>query len=118
MPELSHLEWHPFSISSSPHHENVSFHIRVLGDWTRRLEAIVGTIEKKLVVWIDGSYGNPSIDIDSDKYKIFLMVSGGIGITPLQSITNSLLEQHSRGRPLKKLFFIWSVRDHALISDI
>jgi ferredoxin-NADP reductase len=41
---------------------------------------------------MDGPYGNPAIDIDGDKYKIFMMISGGIGITPMQSITNELLE--------------------------
>jgi predicted ferric reductase len=118
VPELSYLEWHPFSLSSSPHQDTVTLHVRVLGDWTNRLATIVGTTEKKLVILIDGPYGNPSIDIDSDKYKIFLMISGGIGITPLQSMTNELLEQHSRGRPLKKIFFVWSIRDHFMISDV
>jgi len=41
---------------------------------------------------IDGPYGNPAIDIDSEKYKIFVFVSGGIGITPMQSMANDILE--------------------------
>lgn len=46
------------------------------------------------------------------------MVSGGIGITPMQSITNDLLYQYSRGRPLEKIIFIWSCRDKYMVSSI
>ena len=34
-PYLSHWEWHPFTITSSPEEENVSVHIRAVGDWTK-----------------------------------------------------------------------------------
>lgn len=33
------------------------------------------------------------IDLDSAKYKNVLMISGGIGITPMQSICNDLHAQ-------------------------
>jgi hypothetical protein len=35
IPEVSMFQWHPFSISSSPDQDEVSVHIRVLGDWTK-----------------------------------------------------------------------------------
>lgn len=42
IPALSIWAWHPFSISSHPEHETVYLHIRVLGDWTRRLHSLAG----------------------------------------------------------------------------
>ena len=58
------------------------FHIRALGDWTNRLFDFSAET-RETEVYIDGPYGNSIVDIDGDKYKMFLMVSGGIGITPL-----------------------------------
>jgi NAD(P)H-flavin reductase len=40
IPKLSTLEWHPFSLSSSPHHSSVMIHARVLGNWTKRLSSL------------------------------------------------------------------------------
>ncbi|KAJ9548345.1 hypothetical protein OSB04_020888 [Centaurea solstitialis] len=37
-PNLSGLEWHPFSITSAPGDDYVSVHIRCLGDWTTALK--------------------------------------------------------------------------------
>jgi len=33
-PDVSRLEWHPFTISSAPEEDFVSVHVRVVGDWT------------------------------------------------------------------------------------
>eukprot|EP00794_Sanderia_malayensis_P007486 gene7486-8316_t len=116
LPKVSLFEWHPFSISSSPHHDEVHLHIRVLGDWTKRLYNVASSQE--MTIFIDGPYGQPSVDVDGDKYKTFLFVSGGIGITPMQSICNDLISQYKRGRPLHRIFFIWSVRDAFMVSSI
>jgi NADPH oxidase len=37
IPELSHLQWHPFTITSAPEDPYVSIHIRQVGDWTEAL---------------------------------------------------------------------------------
>ena len=47
-----------------------------------------------------------------------LAISGGIGITPMQSVSNELLHLHARGRPLKKLHFVWSARDRSLLGSM
>jgi ferredoxin-NADP reductase len=38
--------------------------------------------------------------MEGSTYTHFLLISGGIGITPLQAATNQLIEEHQRGRPL------------------
>mmetsp|Transcript_27849 Transcript_27849/g.44593 ORF Transcript_27849/g.44593 Transcript_27849/m.44593 type:complete len:485 (-) Transcript_27849:1930-3384(-) len=117
IPELGLHEWHPFSLSSSPHHEGVSVHARSLGNWTKRLHALAGT-KSQVKVFVDGPYGQPCCDIWSGRYTRFLMISAGIGITPLQSITNTLLYQHTQGRPLDQLKFIWTVCDREMVDSL
>ena len=39
----------------------------------------------------EGPYGSPAVDIYGDSYQMFLLISGGIGITPMQSVVNSLV---------------------------
>ena len=121
VPSLSIWEWHPFSISSSPNEDIVSLHARVLGDWTLRLYNLNKDHESGTSmwnIWIDGPYGNCSLDIDGKEYKTFLLISGGIGITPMQSICNQLIYEHLRGRAIKRIFFIWSVEDDFLIKEV
>lgn len=117
VPGVSLFEWHPFSISSSPHENKVSIHIRVLGDWTQKLYDYVAET-KPITVYFDGPYGAPCLDIDGSRYKHILFVSGGIGITPMQSICNDIMYQRRRGRDVKKVMFVWSVRDLFMVSSV
>jgi ferredoxin-NADP reductase len=45
-------------------------------------------------------------------------VTGGIGITPMQSICNDLIVQYFRGREIKKIKFIWAVRDRGMARAV
>ena len=120
VPDLSYLEWHPISISSAPHDEFVSLHIRALGNWSQSLYDTVKARQSDTSAGVpmrfcfEGAYGEPSVDIESRKYEHFCLVSAGIGITPMQSISNELLDCHRRGRPLQRLWFLWTVRDRLL----
>ena len=116
-PKISFWEFHPFSISSSPSEEQILIHIRVSGDWTRKLWDSLKKNNEEMECFIDGPYGNPMINIDNEEIKVFVMVSGGIGVTPLQSICNELLNQRLRGRKLKKILFVWSVKDKFLVKS-
>jgi NADPH oxidase len=42
VPEVSRWQYHPFTISSSPHDPYISVHIRQAGDWTRALGERLG----------------------------------------------------------------------------
>ena len=117
VPELSIFEWHPFSISSAPAQaavENkIELHVRALGSWTqslRKLAAEKGQ-DKQFKVLCEGPYGEPQINIEGGDYTHFLLISGGIGVTPMQSVCNQLLDEHKRGRPMDLVQFIWTCRD-------
>jgi hypothetical protein len=113
IPSLTAFEWHPFSASSSPHHSSLTFHIRVNGDWTERLAHTIqnGKQQNEITLLLDGPYGSPMIDIDGNHYDSFLFIGGGVGITPLLSMRNSLINQSHRGRPVRIIHLIWVIRD-------
>ncbi|GMF12910.1 unnamed protein product [Phytophthora lilii] len=127
VPKISLLEWHPFTISSSPNEVLVTIHIKALGDWTKKLLAAVPftsdgnqqVVPAQFPILVDGPYGSVSIHIDNPKtYSHVALFSGGIGITPMQSIANQLFfDFHHRDRQaLKKVHFVWSVRERAVVE--
>lgn len=79
-------EYHPFTISSAPSEDTISFHIRKSGDWTSHLYDTVkarsvsknadlsegehgGMVEG--VVAVEGPYGRLSIDLfNSELYEV------------------------------------------------
>ncbi|XP_072954122.1 putative respiratory burst oxidase homolog protein H [Typha angustifolia] len=115
-PDVSPFEWHPFSITSAPGDDNLSVHIRTLGDWTTELRNLFGkaceaqvTSKKASLIrlettviadaeieqtrfpklLIDGPYGAPAQNYK--KYDILLLIGLGIGATPFISILKDLL---------------------------
>ncbi|KAG6623848.1 Ferric reductase [Phytophthora cinnamomi] len=129
VPKLSLLEWHPFTISSSPHEALVTIHIKGLGDWTKKLLAAIPltsngnhqAVPAPFPILVDGPYGSVSVDIENPKtYSQVALFSGGIGITPMQAIANQLFfDFHHRGRQaLKKVHFVWSVRERDMVEAI
>jgi predicted ferric reductase len=83
IPELSWLEWHPFSLSSSPKQRVVTIHIRIVGNWTKSLFNLCKT-KSEVSILLEGPYGNLSVDLLTDrKYKNIMLISGGIGSTIL-----------------------------------
>lgn len=127
VPAISYLQWHPFTISSSPHESMVTFHIKAMGDWTHKLMAAVaastgeGVGASPFDVLIDGPYGSVSIDVESPStYSHFVLFSGGIGVTPMRSLVNWLHhEVHHGGRAsVERVHFVWSVRDRDTIEAL
>ncbi|KAL4092643.1 hypothetical protein PRIC1_011635 [Phytophthora ramorum] len=127
IPKLTLLEWHPFTISSSPHEVLVTMHVKALGDWTRKLLAAVPlstdgshqTTPAPFPILVDGAYGSVSVDIERfNTYAHVALFSGGVGITPMQAVANQLhFDFHRRGRSaLKKVHFVWAVRERAMVE--
>lgn len=115
VPEISIFQWHPLTISSCPEEGFISIHIRIVGDWTRKLAELVdakGAKEGKLPgLRVDGPYGAPSEDVY--KYEAAILVGAGIGVTPAASILKSIWYRYYRKSPmpLKKVYFYWINRD-------
>ncbi|CAL8307920.1 unnamed protein product [Merluccius merluccius] len=114
-PSISHLEWHPFTLTSAPEEDHFSAHIRIAGDWTQALYEVCGgdktetqeawTLPK---VAIDGPFGTASEDVF--RYEVVMLVGAGIGVTPFASILKSVWYKHTQSNDdvfTKKIYFYW-----------
>jgi ferredoxin-NADP reductase len=64
---------------------------------------------------LEGPFGSPAVDLLGPRYRVVLLISGGIGITPCQALLNDLVAQAERGRPMRRLMLVWSVRDKQMV---
>ena len=148
IPKAQIWEFHPISVSNCSFDEKIVLHFKKVGPWTKKVCRLVekqgtpafaenelelldkaskdappgmdkkGSTKLETRVIINGPYGAPQVDIDSPRYKLVILVAGGIGITPMQSIYNELLIQHLRGRPLVKVKLIWCLRDVGMLDTV
>jgi predicted ferric reductase len=75
---------HPFSMSSSPSDKLLSFGIKDLGEYTKKL----GEVSEGVQVKVDGPYGTFSNQIVKNPRQVW--IAGGIGITPFLSMSAAL----------------------------
>ncbi|XP_051000997.1 dual oxidase 2 isoform X2 [Acomys russatus] len=108
-------EYHPFTLTSAPHEDTLSLHIRAVGPWTTRLREIysppgVGTCAKYPKLYLDGPFGEGHQEWH--KFEVSVLVGGGIGVTPFASILKDLVFKSSLGSQMlcKKIYFIWVTR--------
>eukprot|EP00850_Spirogloea_muscicola_P019734 SM000197S05477 [mRNA] locus=s197:245380:250444:- [translate_table: standard] len=113
VPVISRLQWHPFSISSSPldGRRSLSVIMKPLGGWTRKLAAHVEALgQQPLLLKVEGPYGQEQ-DLLM-KYDELLLAAGGIGITPFMSLLSHLAHrcrQPGAKTPLL-VTLVWAVR--------
>ena len=92
-------EFHSFTISSAPHEEYLSLHIRAVGPWTYNFrehynpDNLRGQPFPKL--YIDGPFGEGHQDWF--RYEVAILVGGGIGVTPFASILKELVHRFNIG---------------------
>lgn len=118
-PDVSTLEWHPFTLTSCPRLDYISFHIRLVGDWTCQFAERCGfyrtdeegmfTVAQLPKVAIDGPFGTSSEDIY--RYDVGVCVCAGIGVTPFASLLQELylrkFSKTSGDMRLKTIYFYW-----------
>jgi predicted ferric reductase len=121
IPEISKLEWHPFTLTSCPSEKMHSVHIRIVGDWTQKLAKRLGCMSEsnqwiaspqKLkslpILEVDGPFGTSSGNaMDAD---VLLLVGGGIGVTPFASVLKEIsfrVNSPNYDGKLRKVYFIW-----------
>jgi predicted ferric reductase len=81
-------EWHPFSISSSPADDTLTFHIKALGDYTSSL----GSLQPGVIAEIEGAYGSFGQARAKQTARPRIWIGGGIGVTPFLGMATSLDE--------------------------
>ncbi|CAK9153005.1 unnamed protein product [Ilex paraguariensis] len=123
--ELSFLQWHPFSVSSSPLEgkNHLSVLIKVLGEWTSKLKGHILNVSKdepqtglllkphsKITASVEGPYGHESPYHLT--YENLILVAGGIGISPFLAILSDILHRIKDGKPClpKNVLIVWAVK--------
>ncbi|EHA8589333.1 putative Ferric reduction oxidase 6 [Cocos nucifera] len=121
--ELSWLQWHPFSVSSSPldGRYHLSILIKVLGTWTEKLRDIITNAPDQpqndsqsqpssITASVEGPYGHESPY--HLMYENLILVAGGIGISPFLAILSDILHRTRDGKPClpKNVLVIWAVK--------
>ena len=122
VPALSKAQWHPFTISSPPSADSLTFHIKAMGPntWTGRLYELARASSASGIlptVMLNGPYGRPPYP---DTYEQIILVGGGIGVTPLVSILQDLHDRMTQGKAddlplLKHVKLVWAIRDPGLL---
>uniref|UniRef100_A0A8V5HG52 NAD(P)H oxidase (H2O2-forming) n=1 Tax=Melopsittacus undulatus TaxID=13146 RepID=A0A8V5HG52_MELUD len=108
---LGTSEYHPFTLTSAPHEDTLSLHIRAVGPWTTRLRELYSPETcGASPLYLDGPFGEGHQEWN--KFKVSVLVGGGIGVTPFASILKDLVFKSSINSKLqcKKIYFIWVTR--------
>lgn len=99
--EIQPKEFHSFTLTSAPHENFLSCHIKAQGPWTWKLRNYfdpsnfnANVMDPK--IQLDGPFGGGNQDWY--KFEVAVMVGGGIGVTPYASILNDLVFGTSTNR--------------------
>ncbi|XP_069121720.1 dual oxidase-like [Argopecten irradians] len=120
-------EYHPFTLTSAPHEDNLSLHIRALGPWTWNLRQTFDPENLKdgpyPKLFLDGPYG--AGQQDWYQYDVSVLVGAGIGVPPYASILKDFvhmaLMRNTYRMKCQKLYFVWitaSQRHYEWLLDI
>jgi predicted ferric reductase len=96
---------HPFSMTSNPGEDKLSFGIKTLGDYTAEL----ATVKKGTNAKIDGPYGTFSNKILKASRQVW--IAGGIGVTPFVSMSKALdsdqiVDLYYSAKNIKEAFYL------------
>lgn len=108
-PNISRLQWHPFTISSNPLNFNVfKVFIKNKGDWTSRFIELIKSDTHFLIIHI-GKGASANYLKDLIHYDTIVIIASGIGITPFISLLK--LFDASYAFNTKKIILHWICRD-------
>ncbi|KAK2448208.1 ferric reduction oxidase [Trifolium repens] len=120
--ELSWLQWHPFSVSSSPLDGNnhIAVLIKVLGKWTGRLRETITDVDASedlsvkpntvVTASVEGPYGH---EVPYHlMYENLILVAGGIGLSPFLAILSDILHRVRDGKSCRprNVLIVWAIK--------
>ncbi|ETP09257.1 hypothetical protein F441_14868 [Phytophthora nicotianae CJ01A1] len=130
VPAISRLEWHAFTIASSPKtsyksSNTMTILIKALGDWTEKLvvyQQVCTRCSIEPEVYVDGYYG---VSLEMYKsYSTVVLIGGGVGISPLLGllegicITAETRQVHGRKSFPRRVAAIFTMRELELLKEI
>jgi ferredoxin-NADP reductase len=125
--QISLLEWHPFTISSSPqeHADSGELTLHILSsddantfsarvaNWAQAEvpQVMMSTLPRILQseCSLDGPYGRISLPHWHFEYTHIFLCAGGVGVTPMTSILSDLVYRHHNGqlKHVQSVNFVW-----------
>lgn len=100
-------EQHPFSLTANPSEDKLSLVIKVLGDYTAKLNLL----GKNTLAYIEGPYGKFADTTLKERNQVW--IAGGIGITPFISMARSLENNNTK----INLFYSVKERNEAVFIE-
>jgi NADPH oxidase len=109
-PKISAFQWHPFTITSNPIENGlIQVVIKERGDWTKQF---IKLLDDDIKIKISYPYGY-RYDVIT-KYRVAVLIAGGIGITAFMGLIKSLSCSLGHGNKhvyLKKVYLYWTCKD-------
>jgi predicted ferric reductase len=122
VPAVSLLEWHPMSVASAPGHSTITIDVKVIGDWTRRLQGLAARFDPSspahTTVFLDRFHGCSHLQMQGYlNHPAVLMFAGGIGVTPMLSGLRSLVECNMACLiKVRRVVLVWVVRKESVLN--
>ncbi|XP_071952320.1 dual oxidase 1-like [Antedon mediterranea] len=113
-PGMGNTEYHPFTLTSAPHEDTLTVHVRAVGPWTTKLYHLFDPINLKGLsypkICLDGPFGEGHQDWY--QFDVAVLIGGGIGVTPYASILKDIISKTNSNSRIscKKVYFIWVTR--------
>jgi predicted ferric reductase len=109
IPKLSRIEWHPFTIASAPHDDELYIYVCGLGSFTKKLVTYALDNEGiEVDIKIKGPYGSHPFNYKD--YSEVVLFAGAIGITAFLSLVKELFI-HKITSNVKQLTVVWYCKD-------
>ncbi|NEW48782.1 oxidoreductase [Nocardia cyriacigeorgica] len=103
---------HPFSFSSSAEdHDRIEITIKALGDFT----STIGDITPGARAFLDGPHG--VFTPDRHEGPGFVLIAGGVGITPMVSILRTMADRGDR-RPFLLFYAVRTIAEQTFDTEI
>jgi predicted ferric reductase len=105
-------ESHPFSFSSAPTENDLSFGIKALGDYT----SMVYLLKPGAICLIEGPFGAFSYLNVNSKRQIW--VAAGVGITPFLSMARQIAHNHNNDYKIDLYYSIKNEKENAFADEL
>eukprot|EP00672_Neobodo_designis_P020154 CAMPEP_0174834522 /NCGR_PEP_ID=MMETSP1114-20130205/4871_1 /TAXON_ID=312471 /ORGANISM="Neobodo designis, Strain CCAP 1951/1" /LENGTH=918 /DNA_ID=CAMNT_0016068433 /DNA_START=58 /DNA_END=2814 /DNA_ORIENTATION=+ len=128
IPAISLLQWHPFTISSTPGDDVTQMHIKDMGPGTfthalRKIAEAGAGEPVEIEMFVDGPVGATNLHLGD--YDAICLVAGGVGITPCASIVGDLMRTGAvmdtmRGKgdkPAPRVSLLWVLKDGRALAE-
>lgn len=122
VPSISKLQWHAFTIASSPQTSasTLTILIKSLGGWTNDLVHYAEDCKRHNLlptIYMDGFYGSSLAAYE--EYSTVCLVAGGIGVTPLLAVLEDMVAKLSLSQPMRqKVVFVFTFRELSLLEEV